>query len=154
MNTILFLAALMNVADAKKNKGKDAKSTSNTTEEAASSSVSGDIPNDANSKKFAKQLTSTSISNFSPDAEGLTYKTMTFNGDNTWKADAVVSVMDEEMECEESGTWTMDPASSNTVSNMNWTIDATDCPTRQAPMNLRVEVTLVKTAAGINVNFR
>jgi hypothetical protein len=152
MNMILFLSALLNVADAKKNKGGDSEPEAKT--EAASNEVSGDIPNDGTSKKFAKQLTSTSISNFSPDAQGLNYKTMTFNSDNTWKADAVVSVMDEEMECLESGTWKMDPANSNTVSNMNWTIDTTDCPTRQAPMELRVEVTIVSSEAGIHVNFR
>jgi len=151
MNVFLFLSALLNVADAKKNKGGESS-----TEASAESQNDklGDVPSDPDSKKFAKKLISTSISNFSPDAEGLRYNTMTFNGNNTWTTEAVVHVMDEEMECTESGSWTMDPASSPTVANMNWTIDSSNCPTRQTPINLRVEVTLVSGPSGINVNFR
>ena len=150
MKALLFLSLFLNVADAKKSKGGE---TETTVPEDKSEKL-GDVPNDSNSKKFAKQLVSTDINNFSPDAEGLRYNKMTFNGDNTWKAEAVVHVMDEEMECHESGTWKMDPASSTTVANMNWTISSTDCPTRQAPQELRVEVTLVKSDSGIHVNFR
>ena len=153
MNPIFLLSLLLTTADAKKNKGGDAEPvTSEPTEENAEKL--GDVPSDGTSKKFAKKLLSTDINNFSPDAEGLRYNKMTFNADNTWVADAVVSVMDEEMECHESGTWSMDAAKSNTVANMDWSITKTDCPTRQAPMNLRVEVTLVDTSSGINVNFR
>ena len=153
MNTIFLLSLLVNTADAKKNKGGDAEPVNSESTDAKSEKL-GDVPSDGTSKKFAKKLLDTDINNFSPDAEGLRYNKMTFNADNTWIANAVVSVMDEEMECQESGAWTMDPAKSNTVANMDWSITKTDCPTRQAPMDLRVEVTLVDTSSGINVNFR
>jgi hypothetical protein len=149
MKALLFLSLILTVADAKKNKGD----TSSDSTEAKTEKL-GDVPDDATSKKFATKLVKTNVNNFSPDAEGLRYNTLTFNADNTWKADSVVAVMDEEMECTESGTWTMDPAKSGTVSNMNWTISSTDCPTRQAPQELRVEVTLVDSTSGIHVNFR
>jgi len=148
MKALLFLSLLLTVADAKKNKGKSPDSTEDKTEKL------GDVPSDATSQKFATKLIKTNVNNFSPDAQGLQYNTLTFNADNTWKAEAVVAVMDEEMECQESGTWTMDSAKSGTVSNMNWTISSTDCPTRQAPQELRVEVTLVDSNSGIYVNFR
>ena len=151
MNVFLFLSVLLNVADAKKKKGGEDSSAPSAESQ---SDKLGDVPSDATSKKFAKQLINTRVTNFSPDAEGLRYNTMTFSGNNTWTTEAVVHVMDEEMECTESGTWMMDPASSDTVANMNWVIDSSNCPTRQPPINLRVEVTLVSSAAGIHVNFR
>ena len=153
MNTIFLLSLLLNTADAKKNKGGDAEPVTPESTDAKSDKL-GNVPSDDASKKFAKKLLDTDINNFSPDAEGLRYNKMTFNADNTWIANAVVSVMDEEMECQESGAWTMDSAKSDTVANMDWSITKTDCPTRQAPMDLRVEVTLVDTSSGINVNFR
>ena len=85
---------------------------------------------------------------------GLTYTSITFNADNTFRADGLVSVMDEEMDCIETGTWNMDAASSETTANMDWTITATDCPSRQAPIQLRLQLVLTGTEAGINGNFR
>ena len=99
---------------------------------------------------IVKALLKTGLSGFTPDAEGLTYKTMTFKADNTFQVDAALTAMDEEIECTESGKWTMDAAESKTTASMNWSITSSDCPTRSTPIELRVKVLIDKN----EVHFR
>lgn len=155
--THLLFAALLNTADAKKSKGEDnSTSTDNAQTEQATSKKekAANVPADKTSQKYAATLLETTGKGFSPNAMGLTYLTITFHADNTFRAEGLVSVMDEEMDCIETGTWNMDPATSENTANMDWTITATDCPSRQAPIQLRLEVVLTGTEAGINGNFR
>ena len=156
MSVILFLSSLVFTAEAKKNKGGDETTSSNieSTTVSEKSSAKATVPSDKTSEKFAASLLNTTGKNFSPNAEGLRYNTITFAADNSFTANAVVAVMDEEMECVESGTWEMDPAKSADVANMSWVITATDCPTRTAPTNLRMELTLVSTESGFHAAFR
>jgi hypothetical protein len=104
-----------------------------------------DVPDDANSKAFARALVSSNTSNFSPtDAPGakFRYTSLQFRGDNTWVASGYVEAMDERMECVESGSWTMNPADSPTKATMSWALDKTNCAGREAGESTRVQVTL------------
>ena len=154
MNPIILLASL-SLAEAKKS-----KSTDNATETAApvaapkKKAVAQNVPDDKVSKAYAASLLDTVGTGFSPNAAGLTYTKLTFAADNTWHADGVVAIMDEEMDCVETGTWIMDPAKSETATNMSWTVTSTDCPSRVAPIEMRLELILTGTAAGVYANFR
>jgi hypothetical protein len=157
MNSIILLASL-NLAEAKKSKSTETPNVSETPAEATKApkkkEMAANVPKDKVSQAYAATLLETVGTNFSPNAMGLTYSKITFAADNTWKADAVVAIMDEEMDCVETGTWNMDPATSDTKANMSWVVTNTDCPSRVAPIELRLEVVLTGTDAGIYGNFR
>jgi hypothetical protein len=140
MLPIILLPLALSTADAKKS-----KSPENEASDAAAVPVEqqADVPGDAASKKFSKTLMSANgFNNFIPDVEGLVYKTIRFLPDNTWSADAAIEVMDESMECTESGTWKMDPAKSPKTAGMEWDIQSTDCPSLESGRNLRILATL------------
>ena len=83
---------------------------------AASSSIAG-APGDANSQAFAARLIALKLQDFHPsDASGatITYSALSFKPDGTWAASGSVSFDDENIICEESGPWKMDPADSAT----------------------------------------
>ena len=58
------------------------------------------------------------------------------------------------MDCVETGTWIMDPAKSETARQYEWTVTSTDCPSRVAPIEMRLELLLTGTAAGVYASFR
>ena len=97
MNPIILLATL-SLAEAKKS-----KSTDNATEAAApvatpkKKATAQNVPDDKVSKAYAASLLDTVGTGFSPNSEGLTYTKLTFAADNTWHAEGVVAIMDEEM---------------------------------------------------------
>lgn len=150
----LLLFSLLFTAEAKKSKGgDDVKSSDAPVAEVKKATKAANVPSDKTSAKFAAKLLQTTGRNFSPNAEGLEYKELSFNADNTFVAKAALVIMEEEMECTESGTWDMDPAKSATIANMSWNITATDCPTREVT-SLRVEVELVDSESGMFTKFR
>ena len=106
-------------------------------------------PDDGASKKFGMQLMTSTLRNFRPSDGGakFQYDAMTFAADNTWKADGWVEFDDERMECAESGKWSMDPAESDKVATVTWTVDDTDCPGREAGAEVRAQLTLGKGGA-------
>ena len=100
------------------------------------------IPSDGNSKKFAKKLLSTKFENFDANITGLVWEQLTFSADNTFPATASQYLMDESMSCVEQGSWTMDPASSSTVTNMTLNIESGDCPAADVPRKMRIQATI------------
>ena len=145
MLTILLLPLALNTADAKKSKSPEAASADAPADTPVEAQA--DVPGDAASKKFSKALLAPEgFNNFVPDVEGLVYKNVRFSPDNTWTADAAIELMDESMECTESGTWTMDPAQSPKTSGMEWSIDSTDCPSLDSGRKLRILATLNGTS--------
>ena len=155
MNPIILLATL-SLAEAKKSKSSDnaTEAPAPVAEKPKKKAVAQNVPDDKVSKAYAANLLDTVGTGFSPNAEGLTYTKLTFAADNTWHAEGLVAIMDEEMDCVETGTWMMDPAKSDTATNMTWTVTSTDCPSRVAPIEMRLELVLTGTAAGVNANFR
>ena len=115
-----------------------------------------DIPDDSKSKAFAKGLLGLTLTDFQPtDNSGakLVYKSMQFSNDNTWKATAYVEVEDMQMDCTESGTWTMSAAESNSSAAVAWTLSSTDCAGRDSGSETRALMTL--SAGGLkDLKFR
>lgn len=127
----------------KKKKGDD-DDAAETSEAAA---VPTELPDGADSAKFADKLMGLAIADFKPvDNVGATfvYSTMSFDAGNTWKARGYVEIADERMECSESGTWSMEPADSATVATVSWKVEKTDCAGREAGSNTRAQLTLGK----------
>jgi hypothetical protein len=121
---------------------------------AAAADAQSAVPDDADSRKFARALIELSVTDFRPsDASGadFVYSTLDFQDGNRWSAQGYVDAGEERMECTESGAWTMDPATSATSASMTWTLEKTNCPSREAGSEARVEVNLEN---GFNVAFR
>jgi len=113
-------------------------------------------PDDATSKKFGAKLMDAALSNFSPADTGgakFKYDKMVFQPDNTWKADGWVEFDEEKMECVESGKWSMEPAESDKVATVSWTVEKTDCAGRDAGAEVRAQLTLSKDGR-IDAKFR
>ena len=155
MNRFLALTALALLLPAAADAKKKKSDTSEASAEAAPD-VTPDVPGDKNSEKFAASLVGLSIDRFSPtdSASGakFLYTSLNFNPDNTWEASGYVEMMDERMECTEGGTWTMDPAESATVATMTWTINQTDCVSRENGHATRYRVTI--EGGRIDVEYR
>ncbi len=155
MLTALLAASLVlggsALAGKKKKKGSDAPAAA--TPKAAAVPTT---PDDAASKKFGVKLISSSLLAFRPnDTGGATfqYDKMTFAADNTWSAAGWVEFDDEKMECTETGTWAMEPAESDKVATVSWTVASTDCAGREAGSEVRAQLTLSKDGT-IDARFR
>ena len=142
---VLALSVASPLAAAGKKKKKDGDAPAAASGPAASAL---NVPDDGNSKKFAETLLGTTITGFRPSDSGggkFEYNTLAFLADNTWKADGYVEIMDERMECTESGTWEMEPAESAKTATVAWTVTQTDCPSRETGTALRAVMTLGKS---------
>ncbi len=127
--------------------GKKDKKTEEAPAADAAPAAVPETPADAKSQKFGASLVTSSLRNFRPsDAGGATfqYDEMTFAADNSWTAKGWVEFEDEKMECTESGKWKMDPADSEKVAIVTWTVDKTDCAGRDAGAEVRAEFTIQK----------
>jgi len=118
--------------------------------------INVEIPGDSDSMAFAKLLLQTTLTNFKPtDSSGakFVYKTMQFSNGNSWKAAAYIEMDDIQIDCEESGSWSITPAESATVAGVNWKVETTDCAGREAGGETRALMTLSKTGL-TNIRFR
>ena len=113
------------------------------------------IPDDKLSQQFGERLMEANLVNFKAvegsDAE-LVYTSFTFAPDGRWQAQGAVEIADETMECTEAGTWTMDPAESETTASMTWVLAKTNCAGR-SPGEQRVRLSLLKDGS-YKVDFR
>jgi len=119
-----------------------AAATSATTQEPGS----GSFPTDSHSQTFVRSLTALDITNFAAvggNSASVIFSHLSFKKDNTWSAVGYFTADDEHMDCTESGTWTMDPAESDTVATINWIIGKTDCVTRTSGTETRAQITIV-----------
>jgi hypothetical protein len=137
----------------KKDPASSADAAQDAPAQASESEPSSDLPQDKTSKNFAKALVATQITKFSPtDDRLLKYDTMSFEADASWSSQAVVEIMDERLECVESGGWSMEPANSDTKATLTWTVDGTNCAGREAGDVQRAVVDL--EGGGFNLSFR
>lgn len=121
----------------------------------APTGLTGDYPGDSNSKRFAEALIGIEIKNFAAvDGVGaqVMLTSLRFAGDNTWAASGWVDAGEERMECNEQGSWTMEPADSPTNATLTWIIQKTDCVGREAGTKVRAQV-LIK-GDDVEINFR
>lgn len=133
----LLIASLFTACGEKEETSTAAASEAATTE----SSV---VPDDKNSKAFAESLFAQDFAGMKPvegDGVELTYNRLSFNPDGSWMAEGIVEVMDEGMECVESGTWSMDAATSKDVATVSWDLEKTNCAGRESGGTTRAEIT-------------
>ena len=151
-HALLACAAMLTIACGEKK--EPASSADAAAEEpVATSESSSTLPQDKASKAFVKALVDLEIARFSPTDDGvLKYDTLVFSADATWSAQAAVEIMDERIECTESGGWSMDPATTDTNAAITWSVDTTNCAGREAG---DVQRALVELSAGrFDVSFR
>jgi hypothetical protein len=105
------------------------------------------VPDDKTSEAFAERLLKNPAREFRPtDNAGATfvYHEMKFRPNNTWEAQAEMTAEGEAFNCQESGTWTMDKAESESTAMMTWKMDKTTCAGRPDSADMRVKVTIEK----------
>lgn len=126
--------------------GEKEESSTSAVEE-ATESASTVVPADKVSQAYGKRLFSAEITRFKPvDGGGadFVYDDLTFKPDGSWSANGKVTIADESMECKEMGTWTMDPAESESQATLSWTVDKTNCAGREDGTTLRAMLILDK----------
>ena len=114
---------------------------------AGEAQVATKVPGDANSKKFAARLIDLAITDWSPEDTGqvdFIYTDFSYNSNNTWLAHGRVTIIDESVDCQESGRWTMDPAENEWTAFVVWTLEKTTCPGRESNREMRMKVTISK----------
>ena len=151
MHAILWLA----LAGCAKDKEK---SNTAAAAPAAKPKVVAHVPDDANSKAFAEKLQAMDIQDFKPtssSSEGgeIVYTHLKFRDEGVWAATGYVEAQDEKMDCSETGTWTMEPATSQSTATMTWKTSTTDCVGREPGNEQRVLVTL-KDDNKIDADYR
>lgn len=107
--------------------------------------ASGSFPGDATSQAFVATLTGMELHDFAAvDSGGATVvmRTLAFRGDNTWQGTGHTDFGEERMDCTESGSWSMEPASSPTVATVSWKLLQTDCVGRNAGTENRAVFTI------------
>jgi hypothetical protein len=148
-NAILWVA----LAGCAKDKEKSNTAAASTE---AKPKVVANVPEDANSKAFAEKLQAMDIQDFKPSSGGggeITYTHLKFREEGVWAATGYVEAQDEKMDCSETGTWTMEPATSQSTATMVWKTSTTDCVGREPGGEQRVLVTL-KDDNKIDVDYR
>jgi hypothetical protein len=114
------------------------------------------VPDDDNSKAFAEKLQGMDIQDFKPSSsEGgeIVYTHLKFRDEGVWAATGYVEAQDEKIDCSETGTWTMEPATSASTATMVWKTTTTDCAGREPGAEQRVLVTL-KDDGKIDADYR
>jgi hypothetical protein len=138
----MLLILLTSVGLSKKKKDAPVASSEETAAETKDPVDVAEVPKDGTSKKYAKRLLTTEFQDFDANIMGLVWHKLVFSTDNTFEAIASQSLMDESLSCIERGTWTMDPASSSTVTNLTLKIEEGDCPAADVPRQMRIQATL------------
>lgn len=125
-----------------------------TTAAPVQAAVKPTTPGDANSDRFAMDLVGLTITNIRPMSAGsarFVYETLDFQPDNTWRGEGYIEIAGERMDCVESGSWSMEPAESNSVAVMIWNVGSTDC-INQTEGDRRYRVTI--SGGSISLEYR
>lgn len=106
--------------------------------------IGAHLPQDADSLEFIGGLVDLEIRNFRPGASTgavLEYAQFGFRPDGSWSADGSISIGEDVMECTESGSWNMEPATSPTMAMVTWTLDNGNC-SRASGIEMKARFTL------------
>jgi hypothetical protein len=99
-----------------------------------------EVPSDAASKAFARKFLALQIKDWSPTDPGgvnFRYMSLAHKSNNTWQAEARIGSDEEEMDCRENGTWSMEPAIDEGTATVIWTLAETSCPGRETGKEMR-----------------
>ena len=125
---------------------KGGESTSSGEASQPSRQIGANLPADSNSRDFIDAFMSLEIQDFRPGSSSgaiLTYDNLTFRPDESWHADGSIRIGEDQMECSESGHWSMQPATSPTVATVTWTVDTGSC-SRSAGIEIRAQVSILE----------
>ncbi len=140
MRTFIILSLLFVVGCAKEK--SVAKPTSGVVAKDGGITSETEIPDDADSKKFADHLVRNPLRGFAPtDSSGgasIKWDTVTFGPKNHWEADAVLTAGGETVRCTEQGRWTIDKAESPTRDTVNLDTKKSTCPGRSDSTSYRL----------------
>jgi hypothetical protein len=124
---------------------KGGETTSSGQETQPSRQIGANLPSDSNSLDFIDGFVSLDIQDFRPGSSSgaiLTYANLTFRPDESWHANGSIRIGEDQMECSESGSWSMTPAESSTVATVTWTVDTGSC-SRSAGVEVRAQISLL-----------
>lgn len=101
------------------------------THEEAPAATPSHYPDTADARAFVGALTSLEVADLHPTgASEFQYRSMRFDADGTWTADAQLDVGGETAPCQERGTWRLDEVTDADTAIMVWTVTETNCATR------------------------
>ncbi|MBN2798816.1 MAG: hypothetical protein JXX28_06660 [Deltaproteobacteria bacterium] len=124
--------------------------------EAAPPPITVEMPDTSEARAFADNLVHTAIRDWAPiqgSEVRLTYSSMNFDLDGTWRANGLMKASFEEFDCQESGSWHIGEATTERNATVAWEIGRTTCPTREVGTTQRVELTIAKNG-DVAVQFR
>lgn len=88
-------------------------------------------PDTADARAFVRALTALEVTDLNPTgASEFRYRSMRFEADGAWSADAQLDVGGETAPCAERGTWRLDEVTDADTAIMVWTVTETNCATR------------------------
>lgn len=135
--------------------GCSEKKVESTVGAAVAESTRADVPADAASQAFAAVLMKNPLESFSPDDGGgasFKWSKLTFSSGNTWEAASVLSADGENIDCVESGKWSMDAAESASRATVQLQTESSNCPGR--PGNKAYRLQMSREGSGWQVLFR
>ena len=105
-------------------------------------SATPDVPDDDNSRTFSELLMEHPYRGFRPNNQ-LRYTEMLFAGDNTWTAQGEQRLQGSAtLPCTETGSWTMEAATTDDTAVVQWVVVNTDCLGRSGGSETRVQMTI------------
>ena len=154
MVRLLIPALLLSLAACGK---KEAPASAGDAVADAAPAQQADVPDDAKSRAFSERLLKLNVKEFAPSDGGgakFMYDSLSFKPDNTWHAEGYVEADDERMDCKEDGTWTMEPAETETTAVVVWVVKKTTCISRETGDQTRALLTLSSTGEIDKIAFR
>ena len=136
---------------------KDAPASAGDAVADAAPAQKADVPDDSKSQAFSERLLKLNVNEFAPSDGGgakFLYTSLSFKADNTWHAEGYVEADDERMDCKEDGTWTMEPAETETTAVVVWVVKKTTCISRETGDQTRALLTLSTTGEIDKIAFR
>jgi hypothetical protein len=92
---------------------------------------------------YAKLVIASGIRNWSPTGNSqFKWKQVTFVGDGTVSATALLRAGGEELDCSETGTWRIDQVETKTSGTLELVLAKTDCPSREDGHQQRIALTI------------
>lgn len=149
MRTLALVSSLLLLAGCPKQEAASG------TGAAVAEAAAADVPSDAASRAFAETLMKNPLESFSPDDGGgasFKWKSLGFGAGNVWKAASVLSAGGEDVDCEESGRWSLEKAEAPTKATVVLQTQATSCPGRSESKEYRLVMT--RDGGGWQVSFR
>jgi predicted small lipoprotein YifL len=119
--------------------------------------ITAEMPPGKDAMSFAGKLVQTTVVDWEPvsstSGAKFVYNQLTFLGTGRWAANGYLEASFEKIECKEAGTWKIEQVTDGRTATMLWVVDKTNCPTREAGTELRVQM-VIPEEGKYKINFR